>query len=62
MFAVYPEDRDIHGARNILNEGLKQIGRESTNTMPFEENPLFDSFYIKQDFSMRKEAQPFRVG
>ena len=58
----YQEDRDIHSARNILNEGLKQIGRESTNKMPFEENPLFDSFYIKQDFSMKEEAQPFRVG
>jgi putative transposase len=59
----YFEDRDIHSSRNILREGLKQIGRESINTMPFEKNPLFNSFYnIKQDFSMRKEAQPFRVG
>ena len=56
----YFEDRDIHSAKNILNQGLKQIGRESINKMPFEKNPLFDSFWIKQDSSMTKEAPTFR--
>lgn len=41
----YQEDRDIHSAKNILNQGLKQIGRESINQMPSEKTPLFDSFY-----------------
>ena len=58
----YFEDRDIHSAKNILNQGLKQIGRESINTMPSEKNPLFDSIWIKQDFSMTKEAQAFKLG
>jgi len=56
----YSEDRDIHSAKNILNQGLKQIDRESINTMLSEKNPLFDSFWIKQDFSMTKEAPTFR--
>jgi len=32
----YSEDRDIHAARNILNEGLKQFGREPIKIMPVE--------------------------
>jgi len=32
----YSEDRDIHAARNILNEGLKQISMEHRNLMPVE--------------------------
>lgn len=32
----YSEDRDIHAARNILNEGIKQFGREPIKTMPVE--------------------------
>lgn len=34
----YIEDRDIHSARNILSEGLKQIGMEYINTIPVEIN------------------------
>jgi len=32
----YSEDRDVHAARNILNEGLKQFGKELIKTMPVE--------------------------
>jgi putative transposase len=32
----YSEDRDVHAARNILNEGLKQLGREPIKAMPVE--------------------------
>jgi len=32
----YSEDRDIHAARNILNEGLKQLDREPIKTIPVE--------------------------
>ena len=32
----YSKDRDIHSAINILNQGLKQIGRESINIMLVE--------------------------
>jgi putative transposase len=56
----YFEDRDIHSAKNILNQGLKQISMECRNQMPSEKNPLFDSFWIKQDFLMTKEAPTFR--
>jgi len=56
----YSEDRDIHSSKNILNRGLKQIGRESINQMPSEKNPLSDSFQVRQDFSMTKEAPTFR--
>jgi transposase len=36
----YLEDRDTHAARNILNEGLKQFGRESIKIMPVEKIQL----------------------
>jgi len=33
----YSCDRDIHGARNILNEGMKQVGTERINPMLVEQ-------------------------
>jgi putative transposase len=34
----YSEDRDVHAARNILNEGLKQLGREPIKIMLVEKH------------------------
>jgi putative transposase len=56
----YVQDRDTHSAKNILNEGLKQIGRESINQMLSEKNPILNLVSeVKQEFSMMKEANDF---
>lgn len=57
----YSCDRDIHGARNILYEGLRQIGRGPINTMPFEANFIHD-INIMQGLSVIKEAQCLNIG
>jgi putative transposase len=60
----YSQDRDIHSAINILNQGLKQIGRESINTMLVENktSALFDLSKIVSYDSMKQEAPVFRQG
>jgi len=53
----YFEDRDIHSAKNILNQGLKQIDRESINTIPVEnKTAIFSKFYHIEDTSLFDEA------
>jgi len=54
----YTQDRDIHSAKNILFEGLKQIGMERINTMPVEKMLDFDkTFVFGKQFSMKQEAK-----
>jgi len=42
----HSEDRDIHAARNILNEGLRKLGREPIKAKPVERQ-TFGSFRPK---------------
>ena len=35
----YSCDRDVHAAKNILDEGLRQIRVDRTNKMPVEQPP-----------------------
>jgi putative transposase len=58
----YIQDRDIHSAINILNQGLKQIGMEHINTMPVE-NKTSASFDLLKGVSydsVKQEATSFR--
>jgi len=52
----YQEDRDVHSAKNILNEGLL-ISTERRNTMLSEKKPLLNNLLIvRKVSSMTKEA------
>jgi hypothetical protein len=54
----YSEDRDIHSAINILNQGLKQIGREPINIMlPEKISDLDKTFVFDKQFLMKEEAK-----
>lgn len=54
----YIQDRDIHSAKNILFEGLKQIGMERINTMPVEKMLDLDkTFVFDKQFLMKQEAK-----
>lgn len=60
----YAQDRDVHSARNILREGLKQIGREPINPMPVEEMLDFNKPFLGplKLFSVKQEAQGLCLG
>jgi transposase len=54
----YSQDRDIHSAKNILNQGLKQISMEYRNTMLVEKmSDLKETFVSDKQFSMKQEAE-----
>jgi len=52
----YSEDRDIHAARNILTEGLKQLGREPIKTMPVEKKSSGFEVLSPRYASLKQEA------
>lgn len=54
----YQQDRDIHSARNILREGLKQISMEHRNTMLGEDitSVFLDTSKNVSSYSLKQEA------
>jgi putative transposase len=55
----YSCDRDTHSAKNILNEGLKILGREPIKSLLNEEktSTFKDSFLNASEYLMTSEAQ-----
>ena len=54
----YSKDRDVHSAINILNQGLKQIGRESTNPMLVEnKTSVFSKLFYIEKISLFDETR-----
>ena len=57
----YSQDRDIHSAKNILNEGLK-ISKELRNSMLVEKMLDFEeTFVFDKQFSMKQEATSLKT-
>lgn len=55
----YLEDRDVHAARNILNEGLKQLSTEHRKAMPVEKKSSGSRISGLRYASLKQEACGF---